>query len=235
MLWFRSALLTCLLVEAACTTSNGKKINSGERHGNLANLANNYGMPLSSPNSCEKFSSNTGIRVTRREHGRAVEGIIRVLGGKPGMELYVIGPFNQWGQQKTPSDRLLWIPGTPYYEGRIRQLQHGMEYRLLADGKSLIDPSAVGFTQSPDMLNSIFWDFSHTDAFRSETKSIDLEEKFVVMAQSDALSLVQKFPRNDGGAGPLAENRATSQMLQQRFCRLCTHCACVMSNMTCNN
>ena len=210
MLWFRSALLTCLLVEAACTTSNGKKINSGERHGNIANLANNYGMPLSSPNSCEKFSSNTGIRVTRREHGRAVEGIIRVLGGKPGMELYVIGPFNQWGQQKTPSDRLLWIPGTPYYEGRIRQLQHGMEYRLLADGKSLIDPSAVGFTQSPDMLNSIFWDFSHPDAFSSESKSIDLEEKFVVMAQSDALSLVQKFPRNDGGAGPLALNQTYS-------------------------
>jgi 1,4-alpha-glucan branching enzyme len=161
-------------------------------------------LDLTAAKQCSAFVSQTGIRVTRREGGRAVEGVIRVLVGRPGADIYVISERNAWGARKTREDKLHPVAGTPYYEGKLRQLSHGMEYRLLVDGEQRLDPAAVAFTHAPAALNSVFWDFEREAAFRMQTRSVDLRRKPLVLAEAEVYELARKYPRRDGGSGPFA-------------------------------
>jgi 1,4-alpha-glucan branching enzyme len=161
-------------------------------------------LDLAPTKQCSAFTSQTGIRVTRREGGRAVEGVIRVLVGRPGADIYVVSELNGWGARKAPEDKLHPVAGTPYYEGKLRQLTHGMEYRLLVDGEERLDPAAAAFTHAPAVLNSVFWDFEREAAFRMQARPVDLRRKPLVLAEAEVYELARKYPRRDGGAGPAA-------------------------------
>ena len=113
-----------------------------------------------------QFAPSQGIFVTKRDgQGRPTEGFIRVLSDNPNQIVEVTGDFNNFGL----SGRIkLNLDSDPRYVVGTIPLFHGMQYRLVFDGKEQIDPA--GLVQStPDFnqkmygkndqyLNSVFWD-----------------------------------------------------------------------------
>ena len=151
--------------------------------------------------NCEQFTPQVGITVTARDaSGHAKTGRIRVLAGAA-KELALIAPFNDWGAKRTAADQLHKVGNSDYFEGYIRHLEHGMPYRLLLDGRSVLDPAAAMFSPVPGFLNSVFWDFDHPDAYHVVTTPAPTVGKALVIAEAEVYSLVQKWDYN-GRRGP---------------------------------
>ena len=107
----------------------------------LARYENTRVLSLDAAAPIENFRGQTGISVLERDgNGHAIKGKIRVLVDNSHSSIAVIGPFNDWGRALRPEDFLKPIADTPYFEGEIRGLRHGMEYRLLENGEQRIDP-----------------------------------------------------------------------------------------------
>lgn len=147
------------------------------------------------------FQAAQGIRVTQRNpHGHAAEGVLRVLSDNPHNTIYVISAENGWGARLTEADKLEPVPGTPYYEGKVRGLRHAMEYRLRVNGEDVLDPAADTFT-SGEFLNSVFWDFDRPGAFHPTAPIVDLRGKFQMIAETGIPELV-RFWEHGGRTGP---------------------------------
>ncbi|MBI1861011.1 MAG: alpha amylase C-terminal domain-containing protein [Deltaproteobacteria bacterium] len=157
-----------------------------------------------------QFRAQVGIEVTRRNSaGRAVEGKIRVLSDNNGNLISILADFNDWGKNFLPEDHLKWVPGTPYYEGKVRELHDGMEYRLMLNGKSVLDPAAAQFT-TPEMierfrpgrtpyLNSVF---SDVEAFGTQVaKPVDFRGRPVLISEISIYELAEKWSFR-GQTGP---------------------------------
>jgi 1,4-alpha-glucan branching enzyme len=165
------------------------------------------GMPAAQ--YCETFRSKAGITVTRRDgSGNAVEGKITVLVDHPSRRVYVLSDVNKWGEARGDADLLKPVPGTPYYEGTVRGLRHGMQYRLEVDGESLLDPAATLFTSepylrshglsaSPAFLNSVFWDYERPGSYRPTTPVVDLRERPAIIAEGEVYEMAKKFRSGD--------------------------------------
>lgn len=157
---------------------------------------------LAAAKDCKAFKPEEGLFVTKRDaSGNAVEGTLRVLSDNPGNDVWVVGDFNQWGAAKTEDDHLKPVAGTPYFEGKVRALKHGMQYRILLNGKQVLDPAALMYTPAPDFLNGVFWDFDRPGAYKMATKSVDLRKKPLVIAESEVLELARKW-KFQGKEGP---------------------------------
>ncbi|OFZ54717.1 MAG: hypothetical protein A2428_16005 [Bdellovibrionales bacterium RIFOXYC1_FULL_54_43] len=152
-----------------------------------------------------EFQPEQRIRVTRRNsRGEAVRGKIRVLVDHPTADIHIIADFNDWGKKLTAADRLRPIPDTPYYEGDVRTLKHGMQYRLLVNGQEVFDPTSSTITtpqlfkkltgREEDHLNSVFWDSERPGGYRFKAPSISLRDAPIVSAQLDLWGLPAKWP-----------------------------------------
>lgn len=165
----------------------------------------------------EDFQPQTGIFTKHAPDGSLLEARMRVLTDNPGDRLFVVGDFNGWGNGLTPEQmapyELKPVPGTRYHEGVIPGLKHGDRYRLLLNGRQVIDPSAAAYTtggftkkfygKQDDHLNSVFWDFDRPGAYRMRNPIPDLEGKHVTIGEIEVSGAVQRFPREDGGGvGP---------------------------------
>ena len=159
------------------------------------------------------FHSQTGIMVTKRDAlGNPMEGILRVLSDNPGNDIRIIGDHNAWGARACDGDRLHSVPGTPYYETTIKPLSNAMEYRLVVNGKQLVDPSAATYTTpeyhervhgsaDPAYFNSVFWDRDRPDAYKMTAPPVDLRGKPMIIGETEVFSLAGKWKAN-GTAGP---------------------------------
>ena len=159
------------------------------------------------------FRAQTGIFVTKRDaQGNPVEGTLRVLSDNPKNDIRVIGDHNTWGAHASETDTLHSVPGTPYYETTIKPLSNAMEYRLVVNGRQLIDPSATTFTTpeyrekmhgsaNPAYLNSVFWDHDRPGAYKMTVAPADLRGKPMIIGETEVFTLVQKWRANDA-TGP---------------------------------
>ncbi len=151
------------------------------------------------------YQAATGLSVVSRDpSGEPGEVLVRVLSDNPGNDIQIIGEFNDWGISLRPQDRLMPVRNSPYYQARITGLKHGMEYRLLVNGKQLLDPSAALFT-SQDHLNSVFWDFERAGAYKMRTPGVDLRERHVILGETEVHALVEKWPAANGQTGPASD------------------------------
>lgn len=156
--------------------------------------------------SLEDFRPQVGLEVTRRdEQDRPIEGRIRVLSDNSGNQISILADFNGWGRSMTSADHLRPVHGTPYFEGRVRELHDAMEYRLLLNGRQVLDPAAVQFS-TPEMierfrlgatpyLNSVFSDLNGMKSPR--TLRIDFRSKPVLIAEISVYELAQKWRESD--------------------------------------
>lgn len=111
----------------------------------------------------------------------------------PRAKVRVVGAFNQWGSQgHADSAELRQVADTPYFEGTIRGIRHGMEYRLEVDGKQLLDPGATTFT-SGGFLNSVFWDKNHPAAYRATAPVPDLRGRSPIIGETELYELVRHW------------------------------------------
>src|ERR1700722_8837217 len=113
------------------------------------------------------FAPSQGVFVTKRDsQNRPIEAFIRVLSDNPNNVIEVTGDFNNWGA--TPNVRLQPDQDPRFVVGTLPNIFHGMQYRLVLNGRQVIDPGALvqmtpEFSQKmygkPDpFLNSVFWD-----------------------------------------------------------------------------
>lgn len=158
---------------------------------------------LSASKACASFKPEQGFTVTKRDtQGQALEGKVRVLADNPNDQIYIVGDFNRWGADKTAGDQLTLVPGTPYFEGSVRNLKHGMAYRLEVNGVQVLDPAATLFSSADTQyLNSVFWDFGRPSAYKMTKPLVDLRTKPLVIAESEVYELARKWPFN-GSKGP---------------------------------
>lgn len=155
----------------------------------------------------DQFAARTGIRVTKRDNqGHAVEGEITVLSDNTKNKIVLIADFNNWGKNVQPADELKPVQGTPYYRAKIRSLKHRMEYRLLLNGKQVLDPAASMYTtpdyyagtgrgNGPAYFNAVFWDLEHPDRYHLKNAPVDLRDKPVVIGETEVYELIRRFPR----------------------------------------
>jgi 1,4-alpha-glucan branching enzyme len=150
-----------------------------------------------------KFAPQTGIFILKRDdQGNPTHAKIRVLVNNQSAHVEVTGDFNNWGRE----EKLVLIPDEDpqYFVGMIPNLRHGMAYRLIVDGRSVLDPSSLAYS-SDSALNSIFWDIEGKGRANSSVPLIDLRRSAVSITEIDVASLVQKWP-NKNQLGPA--NRA---------------------------
>jgi len=199
---FLSSLVVALEVHAIC-----KEVliaaEANPHRDELARYENTRVLNLDAAERIETFQAQTGITVVERDaEGNATKGKIRILVDNPGSQVLAIGPFNEWGKSPRSEDYLRAVEGTPYFEGEIRGLRHGMEYRLLENGQPRLDASATTFTdQRSPYLNSIFWDFHRPGAYHMQTHSVDLRGKPSIMGEVEAYELIRYW---QGGPGEKA-------------------------------
>jgi 1,4-alpha-glucan branching enzyme len=147
-----------------------------------------------------EFEAQTGIRVTARDaQGQPTEAVIRVLSDNPGNRIQIVGDFNGWSAR--PEDELKPVPGTPYFEARVSGLKHGMQYRLVLNGRQVLDPAAALYTPE-DHLNSVFWDFGRPGAYKMKTRGVDLRGRHIMLGETEVRALAEKWPNPTGGTGP---------------------------------
>ncbi len=152
--------------------------------------------------------------LTRDAAGNATSARLRVLVDNPGYDnqLFVIGPFNNWGKNLRPSDALHPANDTPgIFSADVTGIADGMQYRLLLNGQQVLDPTAKMYNTieyasrigSSDIhLNSIFWDGEAPGRYQSKTNFVDVSEKPVIIAEIELQSLVAKFQAINGQVGP---------------------------------
>ena len=158
-----------------------------------------------------------GWRVVERDaQGAATKARLDILVDNPGYagQLFIVGPFNDWGGKLRESDRLVPHGSKPYiFTATVEGLKQGMPYRLLLNGKQVIDPSATmystpeylereGQLKNGSYLNSIFWDAKDPRFYQSKTTFVDNSDRPQLIGEVELHSLVAKFRARDGQVGP---------------------------------
>ena len=91
-----------------------------------------------------------GWKVTARDgQGRATKARLDILVDNVGYDgqVFVVGPFNSWGKNIRPGDALHPVAGKQHiFSGEIDGIVHGMQYRILLNGKQVLDPTAQMYT-----------------------------------------------------------------------------------------
>ena len=170
---------------------------------------------LSMPVRGQTATYEHGWRVVERDgKGHATKAQIHLLVDNIGYnnQIYVIGPFNRWGTQLRSGDALRPLADRPHlYSAVIDGLRHETPYRLLLNGKQVLDPAATMYTtreysqREPDQgpyLNSIFWDVNDPRLYRSRTDFIDVTDRPNLIGEVELHSLVAKFRASNGQDGP---------------------------------
>ncbi len=151
--------------------------------------------------------------VARDSNGNATHARLRLLvqNSKMAGRIVVIGPFNDWGKSARATDALQPVRGHEHiFEAVIQGMKHGTPYRLLLNGKQVLDPTALMYSTSEymervrdvmkiaefvdaDELNSLFWDHRHPRLYQARTRWLDVMSQPALISEVELQSLVAKY------------------------------------------
>ena len=147
----------------------------------------------------EKFKPSVGVEPV------ANGAVIKLLIENPHAEVAVVGDFNGW-DHKTAVKLKPQKDGI-YFVGFIPGLKHKMQYRILFNGKELLDPSATTYSSfeyndrtgrpGDHHFNSVFWDFSGEGRYDFKYPKPDHSARPVNIVEVELSSLVAKWPLKD--------------------------------------
>jgi 1,4-alpha-glucan branching enzyme len=172
---------------------------------------------LSLPQTGQAHVSEFGWKVVQRnQQGRVVKAELAVLVDNPGYDgqIFVVGPFNNWGKSPRSQDALHPIPGkTQIFSAVVDGLSDGMPYRISLNGHQILDPSAPMFTtpgfltrsseiQQGTSLNSVFYDIHDPSHYQTQTEFIDISARPNLISEVELHSLIAKFRAANGQLGP---------------------------------
>lgn len=154
-------------------------------------------LDLKATKSWDHFHARTGW--DRR--GPASPPRLRVLVDNPQADVRIVGDFNGWN--KDGALKLRHVAGTPYAEVEVPAMKHGMEYRLLVDGRETLDPAAPLFTtpeyvkkvsgRDSNYLNSVYWDYDAPGRARARVPGVDLRDKPAIIAEAELFELARQW------------------------------------------
>jgi 1,4-alpha-glucan branching enzyme len=154
-------------------------------------------------NDITQWAPSYGPRVVSRNNdGTAREVCLRVLIDNPRCELYLVGPFNEWGNTSLRMYELEHDEHSVYASITTTKLMHKVPYKLLSiengNKRFFQDPAALYFDESG---NSVFWDFEHPTAFRQRHQFTDTRNRPCIICQTDLPGLISFYKGKDGRLG----------------------------------
>ncbi len=139
------------------------------------------------------FKPEFGVRVNSRySTGKAKDVELQIYTQDFRDNLFVIGPFNNWGRDKNME---------PYKLGQVNEgfqivsfskgeFQHKTPYLLIDNGVVKRDPGSLYFDE---MGNSVFWDFEDRAAYQQKHNRPDRVNRAVKIIQSDLPGLITHY------------------------------------------
>lgn len=156
------------------------------------------------------FQPEFGIQVKSRcADSRAREVTVSLYTHDQRPSLYIIGPFNEWGQAKDMSSYKLGdIDEAGFQRVALSngELQHKTPYLFSDYGVIKRDPASTYFDEKG---NSVFWDFEDSRAYSFKYRRPDRANRAVKILQTDLHGLISHFRSTDGKLGntiPLNQN-----------------------------
>ncbi|RYZ65110.1 MAG: hypothetical protein EOP05_21085, partial [Proteobacteria bacterium] len=143
----------------------------------------------------KSYARTHGWKVLERDaQGRAKKSELTVLVDNPSSSLFLIGDFNEWGLSPRDQDRFHAVAEHPelfqiVIDHASTGLVNGTSYRLLLNGKSVLDPAALMFTTEDyakrenrlnlegNYLNSVYWDHGDPANYKTKTGFVDVNGK----------------------------------------------------------
>jgi 1,4-alpha-glucan branching enzyme len=145
------------------------------------------------------FSPDFGAKVITRDkkgHAEAVE--INIYTGDYRKSLYVIGPFNKWGEALDMKPYKLESKGDGYQSVILSkgEFKHKTPYLMIDSGVVKRDPATTYFDKEG---RSVFWDFKDPNSYSMKHNSPSRKNRSVRILQSDLHGLISHFRSTKSG------------------------------------
>lgn len=148
------------------------------------------------------WESDFGPVVTKREDGKAEEVRFKVLVDNPETQVYLVGPFNDWGNKDLEQYRLENDDYNIFAEIKSSAVKHKEAYKFyVKHGHKEIfmqDPAGHYFD---DDGNTIFWDFDDPSAYQLKHDFIDTINRSTRVLQTDMPGLILHWADSQGRCG----------------------------------
>ncbi|MFT4309082.1 MAG: alpha-amylase family glycosyl hydrolase [Candidatus Woesearchaeota archaeon] len=156
------------------------------------------------------WTPNYGPRVvSRKADGTVLEVNIRLLIDNPSAVLYLVGPFNDWGNNDLRLYEFEHDAHSVYASLTTNKLRHKTPYKILCvldnNKRFFQDPAAPYYD---DAGNSLFWDHEHPTSYKQKNDFVDTRNRPCIICQTDLPGLISYYKGKDGRLGkdvPLRE------------------------------
>jgi len=155
-----------------------------------------------------KWESKFGPKVLTREKSRASKVRFSVLVDNPGIRIFIIGEFNDWGKKDLNNFELKHDEHHVMCSVDLDCIKHGDKYQYLVHRgiikKNMPDPAGHHFD---DDGNTIFWDFDDPGVYKLKYKLIDTVNRSTRIMQTDLPGLIVHWADKKGVKGSDIEKR----------------------------
>lgn len=151
------------------------------------------------------YEGDFGYRVLSRDkNGVAKRVKFNVYVNNPNLDVFLVGPFNDWGHGDVQSF-LLEKHETGFQSLVTDQIKHKDPYLFLIKNnkKHFRDPAAFAFD---DEGNCVFWDFDDPSTYSMKYEQPDTLKRTNIVLQTDPVGLVARWFEYDSEWRNLAES-----------------------------
>lgn len=127
--------------------------------------------------------------ISRTEKGVALEVKFRVYSNSFD-DIFLIGPFNNWGKKDLDSFKLTCLDQTGFHEITTKLIHHKDPYLFLSRNEVLRDPACTYFDEKG---NCVFWDFSDPSTYKKQYAGPNTLRQCTVLLQTDLPGLVSRW------------------------------------------
>lgn len=153
--------------------------------------------------SLQDWHSKFGPKVISRDNNGLSKRVqFTLLLDNPSMEVFLVGDFNDWGNNNKELFRLIKDEHGLFASIEVECIRHRDKYKFLIEDKTstylLQDPAGVYFD---DKGNSIFWDYEDPSAYKQLYPFADTTRRTTKIVQTDLPGLISHFANKDGVCG----------------------------------
>ena len=149
--------------------------------------------------SLEDWNSDFGPKVISRKNGGFPDVIeFKILIDNPKLDVYLVGPFNEWGKKNKEKYKLSPDSHNLFASISTDEIKHGDKYKFLVGNNYYQDPAGHYFD---DDGNTIFWDFEHPSSYKQKHRFIDTVKRSTRVLQTDLPGLIVHWADQKGICG----------------------------------
>ena len=145
------------------------------------------------------WKSNFGPNViSRKKDGTADIVEFKLLIDNPKLDVFLVGPFNEWGKKNKEKYKLEPDSHNVFAVISTDEINHKDKYKFLVNNDYYQDPAGHYFD---DEGNTIFWDFEDPSAYKQKHGFIDTINRSTKVIQTDLPGLIVHWANEEGMCG----------------------------------